>query len=876
MAADRTIARPGVLDSPADYVIAALVATAAAVTAGTWVTGQLAGLIFRHTWPPVSIGQSLAIAGRLAGHLADPRMAWPPAARPSLPGPAGFAAAAVLAAAALTAAVIIVTRQLTSGAWSCRGGTLRGPQVAATLVRAGRPGPRRLVLRAQPGRAAVHRGPTSGVRSGAAAGTGVPLAISAESSVLLFAAPRIGKTSQVVIPWLRDWPGPALVTSVRPDVVENTAPLRAAGGPVWVMAPTGMLAWPDMLAWSPASRCASFDQARIRADVMVTVGRQGKDGGDSANAAYFGMMATNLLAGWLHAAAISGRGMDAVLAWALDERLDEPVKVLRDHPAAAAGTAAMLDAAYRSPDVTRSNLWTTVQTAIVPLLAPAARATFAPPPGQGIDLEDFLRRNGTIYLLVAEKQATALAPLIAAFVDELIETAKRLADAMPGGRLDPGLGLFLDEVANTVPLQHLPALMSYAGGSGMFVTAILQNRAQAEARWGREGAAMLWGAANVKIALGGLSGEELRDLSALAGEYREALTSYQRGGTAATLQTTLTDRKTITPEEIRTLSEARREALIIHATTPAVRARLPRHYEGPDKDAYAAARDKARAIIEAAAKRRSTGDRHSGQQPAYHDEGGCAPAPARPVAPHPASAARPGLAAPPRPSRCHFSARPAGLGHPRRHRPAGRVGRSGRVGVLASRPVRAVGRGTPAALLGRAPRPGRGTPGPQGMAGGDLDRPTAIRAGRPVLARRDAAGHQCRPHLLRRRPSPRRPTTPPAPLRRNCGNGGPRPARPAARPRRPAPARTGCPAPRWTGTFPPGGPPPCPRPSPATCATTTPAAARSPAWLAARHRPRHHRPARSRHAVAMALADQAVRQAAATRQAAVAAFQRGS
>jgi type IV secretion system protein VirD4 len=39
---------------------------------------------------------------------------------------------------------------------------------------------------------------------------------------------------------------------------------------------------------------------------MVTVGKQSKDGTDSGNAAYFGMMATNLLAGWLHAAAISG------------------------------------------------------------------------------------------------------------------------------------------------------------------------------------------------------------------------------------------------------------------------------------------------------------------------------------------------------------------------------------------------------------------------------------------------------------------------------------------------------------------------------------------------------------------------------------------
>jgi type IV secretory pathway TraG/TraD family ATPase VirD4 len=601
-AAGRTAARPGVLDTPGEYLIAGLLALAVIAVTGTWVTGQLAGLLFRQDWPPVTPGQALTVVTRLPGHLADPRAAWPPAARGRLPGPAAFAAAALITAAALTAACYAAVRRALAS--RARRGFASARQIRAKLSE------KAVLARAdviRPSLAGQRRAVTdAGVRAGRSEGHGIPLAISAESSVLLFAAPRIGKTSQVVIPWVTRWPGPALVTSVRADVLEATASLRAETGPVMVMAPTGMIAWPDMAAWSPASRCASFDTARQRADIMVTVGKQGSDGSDSGNAAYFGMMATNLLAGWLHAAAISGRGMDDVLAWALDERNDEPVKILRDHPGAAPGTAAMLDSAYRSPDVTRSNLWTTTQTAVAPLLAPAARAAFAPPPGQGLDIAAFLRSNGTLYLLASEKQGRVIAPLVSAFFDELAETAKQLADAMPGGRLDPPLGLFLDEAANIVPLPHLPALMSYAGGSGIFALTVLQNRAQAEERWGREGAAMLWGAATVKIALGGLSGDELRDLSDLAGEYREALTSYQRGAAGTTLQTTLTDRKVITPEQIRTLDEQDRQALIIHATTPAVRARMPRHYESPDAEAYAAARADARALITATAAREAS------------------------------------------------------------------------------------------------------------------------------------------------------------------------------------------------------------------------------------------------------------------------------
>jgi type IV secretion system protein VirD4 len=588
-----TVAHRGVLSEPTDVLLVAGLAALFTAMIGAWTIGQLAGLLFCWSWPNASIADSWTILGQLPRHLDDPREAWPASARDDLPGLPGFAASAVLVFIALGTGVVSGARRLSAG---------RSQRGFAT---------RRELMASMSDQAVLRRGPVVrpsvtdteytvedvGVRLGRSKAGRIQLAISAESSVLLMAAPRQGKTSQVIIPWLHRWPGPALVTSVRKDIVEATAILRAEHDrPVLVMAPTGMIDWPHKVCWSPTSGCARFEKARQRADVMVTVGKSGTNP-DTGNAAYFGMTATNLLAGWLHAAELTGGSMDDVLRWALNERLDEPVKILRDHPNAAPGVAAMLDSCYRSPEGTRSNLWTTVQTAVAPLLSETARATFTPPPGDGIDLEDFLAKQGTIYLLVSEKQAADLAPLISAFVDELTEAAKRLADAAPGGRLDPPLGMICDEVANVVPLPDLPALMSYAGGSGIFVVAVLQNRAQAENRWGREGAAMLWGASTVKIALGGLSGDELRDFSDLAGEYRELLTTHQRGSTGHTIQSTLHDRKTLRPEAIRTLSEDEREALVIHATTPAVLIRMSRHYEGPDRDAYARSVEEATRLI---------------------------------------------------------------------------------------------------------------------------------------------------------------------------------------------------------------------------------------------------------------------------------------
>ena len=437
---------------------------------------------------------------------------------------------------------------------------------------------------------------------GRAVGHRVRLAVAAEDSVVVIAAPRQGKTSAVIIPWLTDWPGPALVTSLRTDVLTSTATLREECGPVAVLAPTGMVQWPNCVRWSPISGCADLDTARRRASVLVAVGQAEKQ--DSSNAGYFSANAVNLVTLWHHAADIAGLGMHDVLKWSLDERDDTPVKLLRDHPGAAPGTAELADALYRTPPETRSGLWTTAATALAPLLSPAAQAVFCPEPGEpSFDAAEFLRSNGTVYLLVEGAKARALAPLITVFLDELLDVAKRTADASPGGRLASPLAIFGDEIANVAPLPQLPGLMSYAGGSGIFATVVFQSKAQAEQQFGHDQAAMIWGAATVKLVLGGVTGPELRELSDLAGDYDHTETGRQfHPDGSVTRSTNQQRRRVLEPADIRTLRPDRREALVIHATTPAVTVRMTRHYEGPNRHRYAAAEREARQIIEAAGR----------------------------------------------------------------------------------------------------------------------------------------------------------------------------------------------------------------------------------------------------------------------------------
>ncbi|MFI6785556.1 type IV secretory system conjugative DNA transfer family protein [Micromonospora sp. NPDC050276] len=576
----------GSLTSGSDWVVGAIVAVAAGTMLGIWLTGQVAGLLALH-WPGTSPADAYGIALALPRHLSDPRLAWPPPAQGQLPGPIRFYTAAVLVSGALSTAGVLLWQRWGNGR-QARGMASR-QQLRRTLSA-------EAVLRAAPRlRPGLdHKPMLTDVAVPLGDAGSMRLHAGLESSVLLVAPPRQGKTSQVIIPWLRGFPGAAVVTSVRPDVLENTATLRA--GTAWVMELTGDLTWPHRIAWSPIAGCGRYDVARKRAGVMIQVGKQ--ESTDATNAGFFGMTATNLMAAWLHTAALTGRTMTDILAWSTDDTNDQPVKLLRDAHGARDGVLKMLDGFYRQPHTTRSNLWATVQTGTSCLFGEAAHHVFAGTVNESFDIEAFLRSGtDTVYLLVDEQQAEALAPLVTAFVDEITTTAKRLALRAPTGRLDPPLGLILDEVTNVVPLPDLPQLMSYAAGSGIFVTAVLQNLAAAEQRWRAVGRRMLWANSTIKIALGGLAGDDLDDFSQLAGTYRETLLVPQRNDRGVTVQTTVTDRKTMSPEAIRTLNEQRREALVIHATTPAVLTRMARHYESRHAKEYADAVRHARTLM---------------------------------------------------------------------------------------------------------------------------------------------------------------------------------------------------------------------------------------------------------------------------------------
>jgi hypothetical protein len=98
---------PAVPDTltPGDQLLAAGLGVGAAAGGLVWASGQLAGLVFGHTWLHLDPAEVASVLGSLPHHLGDPAMAWPAPAREVLPGPAGMYGAFTATTAAAAGAI---------------------------------------------------------------------------------------------------------------------------------------------------------------------------------------------------------------------------------------------------------------------------------------------------------------------------------------------------------------------------------------------------------------------------------------------------------------------------------------------------------------------------------------------------------------------------------------------------------------------------------------------------------------------------------------------------------------------------------------------------------------------------------------------------
>lgn len=440
-----------------------------------------------------------------------------------------------------------------------------------------------------------------GYQLGAAHGQGVWASV--EDSILVLGPPRSGKGLHMVVNAILDAPGAVVTTSTRPDALTVTLKARERVGPVAVFDPQDLAkGLPAGLRWSIVRGCEDPLTAMIRATGLASA--TGLGGGSTENGGFWEGMTRSALQAMLHAAALDGRSARDLFAWSNSpSAAEDAAAILASHPGAATGWGQSLESIIQADPRTRDSAWMGVKQALACLADPRVLDSVSPGPDESFDPEAFLRNNGTLYLLATGAGAVTSGPLVAAFIEDLVETARHLAAASPGARLDPPLLLALDEIGNLAPLPSLPTLMAEGGGTGLTTMPVLQSLSQARDRWGENAANAIWDASIVKVILGGSSSsKDLADFSSLIGERDEFTDTHIRGERGArTLQRAVRRVAIMPAQAIRMLPFG--ISLVLLRAAPPIITDLRTWTARPDADQLTTDRTQVETLLQTAARR---------------------------------------------------------------------------------------------------------------------------------------------------------------------------------------------------------------------------------------------------------------------------------
>ncbi|WP_030771330.1 type VI secretion protein [Streptomyces sp. NRRL F-2664] len=278
---------------------------------------------------------------------------------------------------------------------------------------------------------------------------------------------------------LADTEGAALVITSSPTLWTETKDARAKLGPVLLYDPSHLCDTPARMHWNPADGCAERDTAAARAIALLAPVRpQARMDEAVADAA------ETLLRSWLQAAALDGRPFKQLHRWAQGHSAQDPVRILRTHPRATAGSAGELESALTAHPQRRELALNLTARALSCLTSIHIREACNPNRTDALTLASFVTEGGTLYLvgeaLEDPRTHPGAMPLLTALASHVVEHGRRMAARSSHGRLDPPLSLVLDDVAAVAPIPQLPELLT---GDTLPVLALCRSREQARSRW---------------------------------------------------------------------------------------------------------------------------------------------------------------------------------------------------------------------------------------------------------------------------------------------------------------------------------------------------------------------------------------------------------
>jgi type IV secretion system protein VirD4 len=480
-------------DDPIAILLFGILCFVAAVAGVVWAGAALATVVAGGGGLGAGLADAARAAVALPGRLSDPAAAWPAPVAARMPGPWLYWPSTALACSAAGGITVIVLRWRAGargiGPIRLRRLGVKGAARFATardiapLIVDG-PAPGRFIL----GRVGRHLVATEDRRLSPATSSRTRRRQGDRGAVALIGPSRSGKTTAAIAGFL-EWEGPAVLASVKTDLLAATAKWRAEQGDVRVFDPTGCTGQPPS-SWSPLRDAKTVQGAQRAARILADTAP-----GDLEDDAFWTSQCEILLFALLFTAANTpGRSMRHVVDWVLTQ--DKPGELGRgdlepllqaliasDDPEVVAGAeeaGKALLAIWQMDERTRSSVYATAQSVVWPWADPGVAASAD---DCDVDLEWLCSGPNTLYICAPIDDQKRLQSVFGGLLGDLIRQAFAHANRT-GKPLDPPLLVVIDEAGNT-PLRSLPEYASTVAGIGILLVTIWQSKAQLDVAYQR-------------------------------------------------------------------------------------------------------------------------------------------------------------------------------------------------------------------------------------------------------------------------------------------------------------------------------------------------------------------------------------------------------
>lgn len=376
-----------------------------------------------------------------------------------------------------------------------------------------------------------------------------------EQRVRIIARQGWGKTLRLLVPIIRELPGPAVISSIEAEIFLSTVTARqyrrrptryrilrlllpsyrkVRKYPVFVVdftsVETRIAAGYPQIRWNPIPGCENPVVAKSRARALIHAGDK-ESGIDNGTDKFFRDAATDVMSAWLHAAALSGTAeISDLVGWLRDSDVATPQSLLLAAGGRADGGAVLNLTKHLDPKAgrTTSGVERYITFALTSLASTEGRATCGSARDPQFSFEALIEREGTVYLLAEPEQVENGRPLLSLIAQEMFLAAERVARGQPGEkkRLPNTFMGVLDELKYGVRVANLPYVAGGMRKFGISYVYACQTATQEEQLYGQSDARVLKDLADSWI-IGGIDPASAKDIADRAGQ--TAVVSATRG-----------------------------------------------------------------------------------------------------------------------------------------------------------------------------------------------------------------------------------------------------------------------------------------------------------------------------------------------------------